>query len=162
MNSRTLLMVMLVGAFLWRNQAELLALVSSGDKPAPAPAVADLDLVSVFGGSADDAQARTHAMGAACLADAMADVIEFDGRAEKPRLASAGAVEDYRVQMLSYCNRGWRYDALYPGFGSTVGGFLDRRIGTDGGQAVSGEQRVKWVNAYRDLAKAARHAAGAI
>lgn len=121
--------------------------------PDPAPA-AGLDLRGRFVGP--DA-AHDAATTAALLAE-LADVVEFDGRQQTPRIATGAAVHDLRTAARELRCRGVRLGDRQPAVRDAIKAFLDERAGTDGGP-LDADERAKWVAAYREVAKAAEAAA---
>ena len=126
--------------------------IASGDKtpPSPAPpAPGGLVLRGLFvGGTAPD---DAVVFGALC--EELAGVIDYDGRLEAPRLKSGVQFDDLRIAACDARMRGVSIGARQPKVREAIKTFLDQAVGTSGGP-VSVEARRKWVDAYRDIARA--------
>lgn len=134
------------------------------EQPTPAPAPAPLsdapDLRGVFARNSDRQQARDDARAAGALLQGLADVIEYDGRRlgqEKPGLASGVQVEDLRLLAREFALPGEPLDRRYPGLGDLLGGYIELKVGTDGGE-LTPERRAAWQKAYEALAARAMEA----
>lgn len=140
----------------WRMIAGVILLVvaaglwwrSSPAAPEPGPA-GPVDLSGLWIGetAADDRAA----FGAMC--EALADVIEYDGSQDAPRLRSGAALDDLRASACDFRMRGQSIGQRQPRVREAVKAFLDKQLGTSGGQ-IDAAQRGRWVSAYRDLARA--------
>lgn len=119
------------------------------DKPAPSP-TPDGGLVLKFSGptAAQDANVVQH------LAGEIADVIEWDGKLDKPRMAAAVHFDDLRTLAREFRCRGERIGERQPDVNAAVHKFLDEQLGEAGGP-VTPEQRQKWVDCYREIERAA-------
>lgn len=115
--------------------------------PAPTP---DGDLVLKFAGptASQDARIVEH------LAGEIADVIEWDGKQEKPRLTAGVHFDDLRTQAREFRCRGERIGERQPDVNAAVHKYLDEQLGESGGP-VTPEQRQKWVDCYREIERAA-------
>lgn len=120
------------------------------DKPAPAP-TPDGGLVLKFSGptAAQDASTVEH------LAGEIADVIEWDGKLDKPRMTAAVHFDDLRTLAREFRCRGERIGERQPDVNAAVHKYLDEQLGESGGP-VTPEQRQKWVDCYREIKRAAR------
>ena len=130
------------------------ALSSAPTPPSPAPAPpAAIDLVGAFQGAtaADDAATL------AAMADEIADIIEWDGRQESPMLKTGRMLDELRTQTREFMCRGESLGEKHPAARTAIGAYLDEQLGNGGGE-VTPEQRAKWVGAYREIARSARHA----
>ena len=122
--------------------------------PEPAPAVG-LDLRGRFTGEhASDDAAIT-----AALLGALADTIEFDGKAQPPRLTTGTQLAELRTLAREYRTSGVSLGQRQPLARDAIKAFLDQEVGTDGGP-VDDAARARWVAAFRGVAKAASAAIG--
>lgn len=117
------------------------------EPPAPRP---DGSLVLKFDGptASQDAGIVKH------LAGEIADVIEWDGKLDKPRMTAGVHFDDLRTQAREFRCRGERIGERQPGVNAAVHKFLDSQLGESGGP-VTPEQRQKWVDCYREIERAA-------
>lgn len=134
-----------------------LVMMAIDGKPSPPPPPEPegrLQLRGLFVGptAGDDA----HVIAALCAE--LADVIEWDGKLDKPRLASGVAFDDLRIAAREARMRGVSIGERQPHVRDLIHAFLDGQVGTSGG-AVDDEQRRAWVTAYREIARAASVAA---
>lgn len=120
--------------------------------PAPTP-VGEIDLSAAFSGehAADDAAL------VASLADEVANVIEWDGRQPEPVLTTGKQLDQLRTRTREFLCRGQPLGERHPRMRQIVGEYLESKLGSSGG-SVTAEQRAAWVAAYREVARAARHA----
>lgn len=125
-------------------------------RPSPVPVpqpVLEIDLSSAFQGqtAAEDAAAL------AAMADAVADMIEWDGAQPDPMLKTGKALDQLRTRTRQFMFKGESLGDRHPKMRQIVGDFLASHLGTDGGE-ITPEKRAAWVNAYREIARSARHA----
>ena len=125
-----------------------------GPSPEPPPAVA-LDLRGKFTGEA----AASDAAITAALLGALADTIEFDGRAQPPRLTTGTQLAELRTLAREYRTSGVSLGQRQPLARDAIKAYLDQEVGTDGGP-VDDAARARWVAAFRGVAKAASAAIG--
>jgi hypothetical protein len=123
-------------------------------EPAPQPTPDGLNLRGVFIGPTAPADAAT----LAALCDELADVIEWDGSLDTPRLKSGMAFDELRIVAREARCRGESIGQRQPHARKAIEEFLVGRLGTAGGP-VTPEQRAKWVAAYRELGRACSDAA---
>ncbi len=116
------------------------------------------DLVQAFSQSDDPQQARADAMTLAALCRSIADVIEYDGKLDEPRLRTGQQLDRLRRWTREYTLDGVSLGTRYPALPPAIKAYLDERLGTDAGPLTS-QQRDKWVAAYRKIAEAAEYAA---
>lgn len=129
---------------------------SAGTPALPQPA--GPDLVQAFATNDDRAQAHAHAQAFGAICFSLADVLEYDGALEAPRIKSGVQVDDLRRWTRENHLAGRSFAAKYPGLKSAVEQHLTQALGTAGGN-LSPEQRAKWVTAFRELAANAEYAA---
>ena len=131
-----------------------LMLVDRAPSPTPPPdPEGRLQLRGMFVGPT----AGDDAITIACLCAELADVIAWDGKLDKPRLATGVAFDDLRIAARESRMRGVSIGERQPHVRDAIHDFLDEQVGTSGGP-VDDEQRKAWVTAYREIARAA-HAA---
>lgn len=118
--------------------------------PAPAP---EIDLTSAFQGEHASDDAAT----VACMADEIANVIEWDQRQPEPALTTGKSLDLLRTRTREFLCKGQSIGERHPKMREIVGGYLESKLGTAGG-SVTPEQKAAWVAAYREVARAARHA----
>ena len=123
-----------------------------GPQPPPDPE-GRLQLRGMFVGPT----AGDDAITIACLCAELADVIAWDGKLDKPRLATGVSFDDLRIAAREARMRGVSIGERQPHVRDAIHDFLDEQVGTSGGP-VDDEQRRAWVTAYREIARAA-HAA---
>jgi hypothetical protein len=147
MNSRIAIALLALAFVIWGTTAKT-------PVPAPpAPPSGALNLVGAFQGvtAADDAATL------AAMADEIASVIEWDGKQESPLLSTGRALDAMRTRTREFMCRGESLGDRHPRMRQIVGDYLMVMLGTSG-NAVTEEQRAEWVKAYREVARAARHA----
>lgn len=128
---------------------------SSPPQPAPAPDQATgLELRGLFRGPEAAADAAT----TDALMSELADVVEWDGTQQSPRIATGAAVHDLRTAARELRCRGVRLGDRQPAVRDAIKAYLDKEAGTDGGPLDDAE-RARWVAAYRSVARAAKAAA---
>lgn len=135
----------------------VLAVQGGAVRPTP-PGPGDLSLVQVFDANTNRTQAIEHAAAFAALCDAFADVVESDGRQAQPRLTTGKQVADLRRAAREIHFGAVSLGALYPQLGPTLGQYLDRSVGRDA-RTLDAVTRAKWVQSFRTIAAASRHAA---
>ena len=115
------------------------------DQPQP-----DGGLVLKFVGStaAQDRSVVRH------LAGEIADVIEWDGKLDKPRMTAGVHFDDLRTQAREFRCRGERIGSRQQAVNEAVHKYLLEQLGDSGGP-VTPEQRQKWVDCYREIERAA-------
>lgn len=120
--------------------------------PTPVPAL-EIDLSSAFQGptAAEDAASL------ACMADAIADMIEWDGQQSEPLLASGTALDQLRTRTRQFMLKGSSLGDRHPKMRQIVADFLVAHLGEDAGE-IDADKRAAWVSAYREIARSARHA----
>lgn len=134
----------------------LLASMSGGKKPEPTPAPdrVGLNLRGKFIGPT----AASDAAMLAGLCDELANVIEWDGMKNEPRLRSGVAFDELRVAAREARCRGESIGQRQPHARAAIEEFLNAEVGTSGGP-IGPEGRSKWVAAYRELGRACEDAA---
>lgn len=135
----------------------VLTLQSGLPLPAP-PGPADLNLVQAFASNPNRAQAIEHAQAFASLCDAFADTVESDGQQTQPRLTTGKQVADLRRAAREIHFGSTSLGALYPLLAPALGQYLDRSVGRDA-RTLDAATRAKWVQSFRTIAAASRHAA---
>lgn len=133
-----------------------LLLMPTPSVPTPDDPPAALVLSGLFVGPSASEDASL--IGALC--NELADEIEYDGtRPEADRYLRSGvAVDELRKAARILRCRGVSIGDRQPRARDTIAVYLDSKVGTDGG-SLSSEQRAAWVNAYRDIGRAATDAA---
>jgi len=112
------------------------------------------DLRAAFGQTDNPARARADAATFAALCRSIADVIEYDGRLDKPRLTTGAQLDRLRRWAREYNLDGVSLGTRYPALPPAIKTYLDEQLGTDAGP-LAPAHRQKWVAAYRTLAAAA-------
>jgi len=135
--------------------AAVAVLLMNHDKPVPPQPEPNgrLQLKGMFVGPT----AAEDAIAISCLCAELADVIDWDGSLDRPRLRTGVAFDDLRVAARESRMRGVSIGSRQPHVRDAIHEFLDEQVGTRGGP-VNDEQRQAWVDAYREIARAA-HAA---
>lgn len=123
-----------------------------GPQPAP-PAPARLDLRGAFVGPDGAADAAT----VSALLDELAAEIEWDGRQPEPLIRTGVAIDDLRQRARELRCRGISIGDRNPRARDAIRDYLDRAAGKGGGP-LTDEQRAAWVNAFRDISRAAADA----
>ena len=137
----------LVAAAMW---------LASGDRspsPTPAPEPTALDLRGLFVGPTAAEDAVTFGT----LCDELAEVVSYDGSLASPRLKTGTQLDDLRVAACDARMRGVSIGARQPKVRDAIKAYLDAKIGTGGGP-VSVDARRAWVDAFREIARAAANA----
>ena len=114
---------------------------------------------AVFATNPNKSEARTHALMAAEFFGGLARGLDFDATLTPPKCRTVGDLEDVRVLWRTYFARGWSFDSKYPGFGNTVGDYIDKTCGTDGSTQLTEAERAKWKAAYQAIEAECRTAA---
>lgn len=123
---------------------------SSTPTPGPAPVPPDaFSLRGKFVGPTAAEDAAT--MSALC--GELADCIEYDGSHDQ-RLKTGVAFDDLRIAAREMRCKGESIGARQPSVRDAVHKFLDDSVGSSGGP-VTPESRAAWVDALRDLSRAA-------
>lgn len=123
--------------------------------PLPAPPVSPpaIDLTAAFTGP----DAAKDAATLSSMSDALADMIEWDGRQAEPLLKTGRSLDELRTRTRQFICEGKSLGEKHPKMCELVGGYLDAQLGSSGGE-ITPEQRDAWVAAYREVARSARHA----
>jgi len=123
---------------------------SSTPTPEPAPVPPDaFTLKGKFIGE----RAASDAIIMSELCASLADCIEYDGQHDQ-RLKSGVAFDDLRIAAREMRCKGESIGARQPQVRDAVHKFLDDAVGSSGGP-VTPESRAAWVEALRDLSRAA-------
>ena len=122
-------------------------------KPEDAP-----DLVTAFAQSDSRTQAKEDALTLAALCRSIADVIEYDGKLDQPRLRTGQQLDRLRRWTREYSLNGASLGSRYPKLPIEIKKYLDAKLGTDAGPVDSAKRR-KWIEAFRKIAEAAEYAA---
>lgn len=123
------------------------------DAPAPAPAPQGLVLKGLFVGPT----ASDDAVSVAGLTSELADELEWDMRQPEPKIVSGQAWDDLRVAAREQRMRGVSIGARQPNVKAAIHKYLDEHAGVEGGPLDDAE-KLKWIAAYRDIARAAEDA----
>lgn len=123
--------------------------------PVPQPPVAppEIDLTAAFQGE----HAAADAAVLASMSEEIANVIEWDGRQPEPVLVNGKSLDQLRTRTREFMLRGQSLGERHPRMREIVGEYLEKKLGTSGG-SVTPEQRAAWAAAYREVARASRHA----
>lgn len=124
------------------------------DQPTPLPdPPAGLNLRGVFVGptAADDCLIFGH------LCESLAEMIEWDGKQDQPRLTTGAAIDDLRRLAREFRLDGSSVGSRQPRAADEIGNYMTEKLGTDGGP-ITTEQRAAWVNTFREIARACDHA----
>lgn len=116
------------------------------------------DLVAAFATNDSALEARTDALTLGELCRSIADVIEYDGQLEQPRLTTGVQLDRLRRWAREYRLGGKSLAVKYPELPPILRGYLDAKVGTSGGP-ITAAQRQQWVAAYRTIAAACEYAA---
>jgi len=129
--------------------------IASKEVPQPAPPQPSgaIVLKGLFVGP----EAVQDAATVAAMSGEIADELEWDGRQKKPKMIAAVQFDALRVRVREFRVRGVSIGERQPAVRDAVKEFLDRQVGVSGGP-VSPEQRAKWVQAYREISRAAENA----
>lgn len=126
-------------------------LSEKGNSPEPEPAPIGLSLTACFQGE----DAARDAATVAAMADEIASVIEWDAKQDQPLMTTGFAIDQMRTKTREMLCRGVSLGEKHPLVCEAVCAFLDQRVGNNGG-VLTDEDRKNWVQAYRDIARAAR------
>jgi len=148
MKWRIVLGIVVVAGLIWMSGGS-----SSPEPPAPPDLPAELDLRGAFRGG----DAAVDAATLACLSEEIASCLEFDGRLPSPMLTTATAFDELRTRARVWMCRGSSLGEKHPAARDIIGGYLDSKIGTGGGE-VTPDIRAAWVHCYRQIARACRAA----
>lgn len=129
------------------------SIYKSPDPPKDAP-----NLVEAFAQSDSRTQAKEDALTLAALCRSIADVIEYDGKLDKPRLKTGQQLDRLRRWTREYSLNGASLGSRYPKLPVEIKKYLDAKLGTDAGPVDSAKRR-KWIEAFRKIAEAAEYAA---
>ena len=147
MSNRYLLAVVLLGTALWLEFGS-----TPEQKPEP-PVPGAFTLYGCFRGE-DAAEDAAIVSG---LCSELADAIEWDGMQDVSVLSNGVDMDLLRVKSRELRCKGVSIGDKHPKVSDAVKSYLDEELGISGGP-VSAEQRAKWVDAYRVIAKAAEDA----
>ena len=129
------------------------AAISRAPSPSPPPGPApDIVLAGKFVPPLEDAAAVS-----AMWLEA-ADEIEWDGNQSEPLYTSGHSLDVFRTRARELRWRGQRIGDRQPAVQKAAHEYLDARVGVDGGP-LTPEKRKAWVDAYRNLGRAAADAA---
>lgn len=147
MNSRIAIGLLILAGLLWATQKR--------DQPSPLPPEppAAIDLTGAFQGP----DAAEDAATVAAMSAEIAALIEWDGQQEQPSFNTGRAFDVLRTRIREFMCRGESLGEKHPAVRQIVGSYLDEQLGNGGGE-LPPDQRAKWVKAYREIARAARHA----
>lgn len=148
MSGRVVTALVLLAIGLWSMRTQ------TSPTPTPAPDPHGLNLRGKFIG---DTAAGDAAL-LAGLCDELANIIEWDGTQEEPRLKSGVAFDELRVAAREGRCRGESVGQRQPHARAAIEEFLNAAVGTSGGP-IGPEGRNKWVAAYRELGRACADAA---
>lgn len=128
---------------------------SQEDTPKPEPDSGPLSLTGVFLGPTASEDASL--VGAFC--HELADEIDYDGaQPEAERYLKSGvAVDELRKATRVLRCRGISIGDRQPKARDVIAAYLDNKVGTDGGP-LTPDRREAWVQAYRDIGRAATDA----
>lgn len=122
--------------------------------PTPAPLETDIPLRGKFVGPT----AAEDAFTLSAMCDEIASQIEWDGMQEEPLFRTGVSLDALRVRTRTLLLRGESFWDRQPRVCEDIGAYLVDRLGISGGE-LSPAQRQAWVEAYRELARAAEDAA---
>lgn len=87
------------------------------------------------------------------LCESLAEIVEFDGMTDPPRLTTAAAIDDLRRTAREFRMGGVSIGSRQPAAAQAIGDYLTERLGVDGGP-VTAAKRSEWVTAFRAIARA--------
>lgn len=125
-----------------------------GGVPAPAPIETEIPLRGKFVGPT----AAEDAISLAAMCDEIAWQIEWDGMQEAPLFKTGVSLDALRIRTRTLLMKGESFWDRQPQACEVIGVYLVDKLGISGGQ-LSPSQRVAWVAAYREIARAAEDAA---
>ena len=117
------------------------------------PSDGGLNLRGKFIGS--DAASDAAAFAGVCAA--VADALELDGKSGSPRISTGLQVEDLRTAASEFRFSPVPLRDRQPHAKAAIGKYLDEVVGKSGGP-LSETSRTAWVEAFRELARAAEEA----
>lgn len=120
---------------------------------APTPNDGGLNLRGKFIGS----EAATDAAAFAGVCAAVADALELDGKSTSPRISTGLQLEDLRTAASEFRFSPVPMRDRQPHAKAAIGRYLDEVVGKSGGP-LSDASRTAWVEAFRELARAAEEA----
>jgi hypothetical protein len=126
--------------------------LSRQDKPRPAPPQPEPSPLAVSLKFSGETAKEDATLLAAFFAE-LADEIEADGRLEKPLLSAGVHLDTLRTRARIARVRGQSIGDRQPAVREAIGGYLTTTLGTSGGP-VDAAQRGKWVNSFREIARA--------
>ena len=121
--------------------------------PAPTPTPAALDLRGKFVGP----EAATDAAAFSGLCHGIAEALAADGGRTAPRITTGVQIEDVRVAAAEGRFLPRSLSREQPHAVAAAGRYLDSVVGTSGGP-LDATARQRWVEAFRELARAAEEA----
>lgn len=116
------------------------------------------NMVRAFGANDNRAEAAAHALAMATIHDSVADMLEYDGKLETPRLKTGVQVDDFQRALREFRMRGWSFGYRYPDLRTELQLWFDAQVGDSGG-AIDAPRRQKWIQAHRAAAASCRYAA---
>jgi hypothetical protein len=125
-----------------------------GGVPPPAPIETEIPLRGKFVGPT----AAEDAISLAAMCDEIALQIEWDGMQEAPLFKTGVSLDALRIRTRTLLMKGESFWDRQPQACEAIGVYLVDKLGISGGQ-LSPSQRVAWVAAYREIARAAEDAA---
>ena len=132
--------------------AAVIAFAPSRQAPTPTPAPVPPDAFTLRGKFIGERAASDASVMSALCAE-LADCIEYDGQHDQ-RLKTGVAFDDLRIAARELRCKGESIGARQPQVRDAVHKFLDDAVGSSGGP-VTPETRAAWVEALRDLSRAA-------
>lgn len=132
-------------------------------QPSPAPAVGP-NMVRAFSTNDNRAEAKAHMHAFATMQDALADLLEYDGKLDKPRLTTGVQVDDFQRAVREYRMKGWSFGYRYPDLRTELQTWFDGQVGDSGGSIDVDDaghpngRRQKWIQALRTCAASCRYA----
>lgn len=144
--------------------------LGQGCQPTPSPLVptpqpvGGPDMVRAFSANDNRVEAMAHCHALETILDTAADVLEYDGKLQEPRIKTGVQLEEFRRALRENRMKGFSFGFRYPDLKVELEGYLDRAAGTSGGPldfAPDGkplDTRQKWIQAFRTAAASCRHA----
>ena len=133
--------------------------------PVPGPVVGP-DMVRAFATNDNRAEAVVHCHALETILDSSADVLEYDGKLQQPRIKTGTQWDDFRRALRENRMKGWSFGYRYPDLKHELEKWFDAAAGTSGGpldvdrDGKPIDQRKKWIDACRAAAASCRYAAG--